>query len=649
MSFSRPINVQPSLGLARACVYCMGLVWILSSCSSQPQQPATAQTDVTATSAASEISTQKFSISELLALAEQSTSPQMERYLLDATARLIARSDFSEAQSLHERIIPETLPDQLKIRYGLVSAQLSLAKSNPAQALSLLAELERQSYININLNEQITLAQIRAQSYEAQQHYLKSAQELIFVEPLIQDLGEQSYQNNNQSIWRALMNTSLAALQEGLATTRDAETKGWLELAVISKNLDLGIDQQVSLLQRWQTKNPYHPLTHALPEEVKVLTEIKQSPIQNIALLLPLQHELSGAGQAVLNGFMSRVYRGKAQRNKQPIVRIYDTSETSHIATLYWQAIDEGAELVIGPLKQENVEQLADIDLPVPVLSLNYIRGSNIHGSSIRDSGFPTNALYQFGLASEDSARMAARQAWNAEHKKAIIIHPKGDWGLRNATAFSDEFAKLGGEVLSLQPFDNPKKYASIIQKTLHVSNSKNRIRQVNRILEQRSVSQTRRRKDVELIFLVALAAQGRQIKPLLDYYYADDLPIYSISNIYSGEPNKDKDIDLDRIIFNETPWLAENHTSSKRQIKNNWPRSFSLYPRLYALGADAYRIYPRLKQLELLPLNGMYAFTGYLKLLSSGKIQRTLKPVRFKNGTLRALPPLASSDFEAH
>lgn len=637
MNFRRSINVLNPAGLRRTCIFILSIAWLVSSCSSQPELPQSSSVEPTPVIPQT-ILTEQYSITELLDLAEQSASPKMELYLLDAMARLLKQDKLVEVQSLNERIIPETLPAQLKIRYELIITQLALANSDPVQVLARLTELERHSYSNIPLYEQVQIAQLRSQAYELQQNYLDSARELIYIEPLIHDLGEQPYQQNNQSIWRALMNTSLAQLQAYLPRVQDTETKGWLELAQISKNLDIGIDMQVNLLRAWQAEHPYHPLNKLLPEEVRVLSEIKQSPPRKIALLLPMHNKLSGAGKAVLNGFMSSLYHSLELGNQQPVVRIYDTSESNDVATLYWQAIDDGAELIIGPLKQEHVEQLADIDLPIPVLSLNYIRDS---------SSKPGN-LYQFGLASEDSARMAAQQAWVATNTNAIIIHPMDEWGLRNATAFSDEFTKLGGKVLATHPFNTPKQYAKIIQQTLHVSDSNTRIRQVSRVLDKPPIAQTRRRQDIDLIFLVALPSQGRQIKPLLNYYYADNLPVYSISNIYSGEPDKTKDVDLDGIIFNETPWLAEDHGANKMKIQTNWPLSFSSYPRLYALGADAFRIFPRLKQLELLPLNGMYAYTGYLKLSETGTIERSLKPVVFKSGLVKALPPLASPKTNA-
>ena len=635
MNFRRAINEQHHTGLCRTCIYFLCVAWIVAGCSSQPKQPDTSPSTVTATI----LSTTEYSVTELLELAEQSTSPRTEQYLLEAISQLLEQGKYIEAQSLNERIIPETLPEPLKIQRGLLLARLAIADSRPEQALSELTKLEEQSYSHINVEQQITLTQLRSHAYELQQNYIDSARELIFLAPLVEDQGDQTSQKNNRSIWHALMNSPLTVLQSHLSSAADSGTRGWLELAVISKNIDLGIDQQLRQLESWQVQYPHHPLSDQLPDEINVLTEIKQSSQKNIALLLPLQGHLSGAGKAVLNGFMGAIFRSQALGNNQPAIRIYDTSRDSHIATVYWQAISDGADLVIGPLKQENVERLADIELPVPVLSLNYIR----------DSSYRSSSLYQFGLASEDSARMAARQAKDAGQKKAIIIYPDTDWGTRNATAFSDEFLELGGEVLTLRAFDTPKQYAKIIQRTLLVSDSKNRIRQVNRILDKPATTQVRRRKDVDFIFLVALPGQGRQIKPLMNYYYADDLPIYSISNIYSGVPDKTKDADLNGIVFNETPWLVENGLAGKNEAKLNWPASFELYPRLYALGADAYRIYPRLKQLELLPLNGMYAYTGYLKLTDSRKIERSLKPVVFNHGSIKALPHLTRIKIDAY
>lgn len=51
-------------------------------------------------------------------------------------------------------------------------------------------------------------------------------------------------------------------------------------------------------------------------------------------------------------------------------LRFYD-SASQPIATLYQQAQQEGAELIIGPLLKEQVEALVALNPTIPLLALN--------------------------------------------------------------------------------------------------------------------------------------------------------------------------------------------------------------------------------------------------------------------------------------
>jgi len=74
--------------------------------------------------------------------------------------------------------------------------------------------------------------------------------------------------------------------------------------------------------------------------------------------------------------------------------------------------VDEGAELIIGPLGREQVSQLSALEqLPVPTLAVNYSEDSE-----------PAGNLYQFGLSAEDEARQVAQRAWVEGHRTAMIL-----------------------------------------------------------------------------------------------------------------------------------------------------------------------------------------------------------------------------------
>jgi len=121
------------------------------------------------------------------------------------------------------------------------------------------------------------------------------------------------------------------------------------------------------------------------------------------------------------------------------------------------------------------------------------------------------------------------------------------------------------------------------------------------------------RRQDFDVIFLLAPPASARQIMPLLRYYYADNIPVYSTSVIYSGVPSPEKDSDLNGIIFCDTPWSLQQNASG---VSAN---------RLYAVGQDAYALGNQLTRMRALPNFPLYGATGAITLTPQQQFYRRL------------------------
>src|SRR5690606_7611138 len=136
-------------------------------------------------------------------------------------------------------------------------------------------------------------------------------------------------------------------------------------------------------------------------------------------------------------------YRNLYEYNRAPVIRQYDTSDDAIAA--YEQAVEDGADLIVGPLDKDNVAELSLLpELPVPLLTLNYT-------DSLPPQGL--DGLYQFGLAVEDEARQAARQAFLEGHRFALVLVPSQDWSERSATSFIDEWNRLGGTIVHSSQF----------------------------------------------------------------------------------------------------------------------------------------------------------------------------------------------------
>ena len=134
---------------------------------------------------------------------------------------------------------------------------------------------------------------------------------------------------------------------------------------------------------------------------------------KHIALILPLQ---DSAGKAIQEGFLSAYYAALDVSRDVPKISVFDSSNLSNVYPIYDAAVASGADLIIGPLYKQLVNQLQQLDeLPVPTLALNYSD----------DSINLSSNLTQFGLAPEDEIEQAANLAWQAGYKNAAIITPQ--------------------------------------------------------------------------------------------------------------------------------------------------------------------------------------------------------------------------------
>ena len=198
-------------------------------------------------------------------------------------------------------------------------------------------------------------------------------------------------------------------------------------------------------------------------------------PPERLALLLPLTGKLANAAEAIRDGVLAAYYDSPAASN-QPELQIYDSGETPEDAVAaYQQAVADGAEFVIGPLRKEAVQALANQpQLAVPLLALNQIEDQTLFNPS----------LYQFGLAPEDEAREVARLAWHEGFTRSIALLPNTEWGERVYAAFAAEWQQLGGVILEEERYDASRTdHGKILSGVLNLDSSKARQQQLSRHL----------------------------------------------------------------------------------------------------------------------------------------------------------------------
>ena len=134
---------------------------------------------------------------------------------------------------------------------------------------------------------------------------------------------------------------------------------------------------------------------------------------------------------------------------------------------------------------------------------------------------------------------------------------------------------------------------------------------------------------------------QARTLRPLLQFFYASELPVYATSHAYSGNPSPVADQDLEGLLFADMPWVLLDNTPQqilRGTLAGQSPASFAQYKRLYALGVDAYHLLAQLDRLRGSPEEHFEGDTGSLTLDAANRIHRHLVWARFVNGAPQPL-----------
>ena len=203
---------------------------------------------------------------------------------------------------------------------------------------------------------------------------------------------------------------------------------------------------------------------------------------------------------------------------------------------------------------------------------------------------------------------------------------PRGDWGNRVFEAFRREWQQLGGTVVAAEPLAEPIELANQIAELLQIRSTD-------------GDSRPTRRQDIDFLFLAATPQQAQQVKPTLIFQYAGDLPVYATSHVNSATENRTQYLDLEGIRFTETPWLLDDQLPLRQEIERKWPQARGSLGRLYAMGADAYLLAPRLNQLLALPETKLDGLSGTLSITPDQRIERRLPWAVFQDGKVQPLP----------
>ena len=554
---------------------------------------------------------------------------QPDSLLLKAAMLFFTGGDAEASNETLLSIDADQLGDLDYSQFIIFGARYSLSLGKTEEALDYL---QQQRFIDLSptfdLEQQRKNTALRAEIDQALGNTEQLLQHYIRLAALSR--GQKNIRAVHDQLWQQLNIQPFSYLQQG-QNHNDSQLAGWLQLAELHRHYQLnpGAHQQAynDWRQRWRT----HPAAKLPPTALKTYNKFVSAPKQ-IGLLLPLQDQYEMPSYTLLDGFMSAYYHllAQNQQNDQtmPALRLYDSSAES-MARAYNLAVEDGADMIIGPMRRAEVETLLAVEaLPVPTISLNRIDNEN--------QSQPKN-LYQFGLSPLDEIRQIADRAWRKDQRNVLVIAPDNGWGNRASTFFNQYWSAKGGTVLSQVSYPaTTKDFTPLLKPPLQIDLSEERGRKLKRFINSRIQFDIRRRQDIDLVVVLGYPVIARQIKPALDFLYASDLPVVATSHIYNGSQQTNLDRDLSGVEFSAMPWTLTGHLINDLQPDQ---RLHTAYRHLYAVGHDAFLLHKNINRLEDDNAIPLFGATGILS-LSNGMVVRQSKWAEFQRGKVKEIQP---------
>ncbi len=190
---------------------------------------------------------------------------------------------------------------------ALLPMQSSLLNSYDAQQLAFL----RARIAHVRGQEAAALAQLEMlesavlppgldyQVYAFHQQLLHLTGR--YLEAARQGVTALAYSNEEermalkQAVWRDLQRSRTDTVERALASAGDPEWRGWLELALLTREPGAAPRRQ---LQQGAAAHPAHSAAHPLPGGLEELAQ-STGTVDSVALILPLSGRLAAAGRAV--------------------------------------------------------------------------------------------------------------------------------------------------------------------------------------------------------------------------------------------------------------------------------------------------------------------------------------------------------------
>ncbi len=325
-------------------------------------------------------------------------------------------------------------------------------------------------------------------------------------------------------------------------------------------------------------------------------------PPARLAVLLPLTGSVAAAAAGVRDGLLTAYY---AETRQRPVIKFYDSQGTGGGAqAAAAKAIADGAQMIVGPLTREEVGALGSQSLGrVPMIALN------------RGSQAPPPGSTSFALLPDDEGRAAANRLLERKLGSVLVFNNRSDQAQRAVSAFREALRKGGGDVTT---------EIFVSGETAELGS------QLAALMTGPTPPQA--------VFMALDGGQARVVAAQLRITPLAGLPRIATSQILSAGGSR-SDSELEGIEYPELPWLLGQGGSlpDAASLAKSLSSARGPAQRLFAFGADAWKLAAYFERLYDDPSFSVSGATGVLRIDVTGPVQRTVSWAQFSGGRGRA------------
>ena len=539
--------------------------------------------------------------------------------LLETALKFAQGGSSLQSKNFLKRINPEELNDVSFLNYSLLESKVSNSEDELNVAFQKL-ESNRILSIEKNLNDEalidlykeksaiaLTLGELKTSiQYDVKLHNLISSKEI-------------KSKLHNETLAK-LISQPYKKLQQ-CKNNADLIVGAWCDLGLGIRDTQLNSQTRADAYQNWRERYPDHSAAQfsVIPSDV----HDAQTEKGQIALLLPLEGEYLSPSKNFIEGFLNGYFNSiKTNEDNRQTIKIFNSSEDG-ILNSYQDAMKLNPQIIIGGFRQSEAKDLLSLETyEVPTIILNDFDQLN----------YPEREnLFFFSNSQGDEISHIISDMWYRGIQSVIVITPDHLWGLQASEAFQSGWVARGGNILDTVIFNqDTRDFTDLLKRPLHIDTSEKRGLFLKRFVNSKLDLSSRRRNDIDGIVLFAYSDKARQIKPALNYLFANDIPVYSSSRIYNDveEPNLYRD--LDDIKFAGMPWSLEGSLQQELNIDETLHPE---YRQLYTRGFDSFLLSQNLREPSFAQNIPLLGATGVLR-LKNNIVTKDPYWYQFKNGS---------------